>query len=134
VRPGAARRDPARWRYSVRIRRGDTVIVLCGDEKGKTGRVIAVFPDTDRVLIEKVNMIKRHTRARSQAQMQGGIIEKEAPLPISNVALYDPKTKRGTRVRSRVREEKDGNRIIHVKERISARSGEVIEKPTGKGV
>ncbi len=114
------------------ICRGDTVIVISGAEKGRIGRVLAVYPDKRRVIIEKVNMIKRHTKPRSQSQMQGGIIEKEAPLPISKVALYDPKAKRGVRVKYRVRYEKDGDRRIRVKDRLSAKSGEIIEKPAHK--
>ena len=114
------------------IRTGDTVIVISGDEKGKVGRVIAIFPKKRRVLVEKINMIKRHTRPRSQAQMQGGIIEKEATLPLEKVALYDPKAKKGTRVRYRVRYEKDGDRRVKIKDRLSARTGEVIEKPAHK--
>jgi large subunit ribosomal protein L24 len=84
------------------------------------------------VLVEKINMIKRHTRPRSQSQTQGGIIEKEATLHISNVALYDPKAKGGVRVQYRVRYEKDGNRQVRVKDRVSAKTGEVIEKPDHK--
>lgn len=111
------------------IRSGDTVIVISGDEKGKIGRVIAVFPKKKRVLVEHINMIKRHSKPRSQTQMQGGIIEKEAPLPVSKVALYDPKSKKGTRVKYRVRFEKDGARRVKVKDRLSARTGEELEKP-----
>jgi len=116
----------------VDIRAGDTVIVVSGDEKGKIGRVIAIFPKKQRVLVEKINMIKRHTKPRSQTQMHGGIIEKEAPMAVSNVALYDPKSKKATRVRYRIREEQDGNRKIKVKDRLSARTGEVLEKPVHK--
>lgn len=110
------------------ICKGDTVIVISGAEKGKTGRVLAVYPDKRRVIIEKINMIKRHQKPRSQSQMQSGIIEKEAALPLSKVLLYDPKTKRGTRVRFRIRFEKEGGRKIRIKERVSVRSGEVMEK------
>ena len=110
------------------IRKGDTVIVISGTEKGKTGRVLYVFPEKRRVIVEKINMIKRHQKPRSQAQMQSGIIEKEAALPLSKVMLYDPKAKRGTRVRYRIRVEKEGSRAIRIKERVSVRSGEVIEK------
>ena len=117
----------------MNIRRGDTVIVISGDEKGKTGRVLFVLTDSNRVVVEKINMIKRHTRPRSQTQQQGGIIEKEAPLHISNVALYDPKARKATRVRTRVRLEKDGTRTVKIKERISARTGEVIERPGHRG-
>jgi large subunit ribosomal protein L24 len=113
----------------VDIRRGDTVIVISGEEKGKIGKVLFVFPEKQRVIIEKINMIKRHTRPRSQTQMQGGIIEKEAPLQASKVALYDPKARKPTRVRTRIRYEKDGDRQVRIKDRISTRTGEIIEKP-----
>jgi len=116
----------------VDIRQGDTVIVISGDEKGKTGRVIFVDVDKNRVVVEKINMIKRHTRPRSQAQSQGGIIEKEAPIHISNVALYAPKAKGATRVKYRVRYEEDAGRKVKVKDRLSVKSGEVIEKPVPK--
>jgi large subunit ribosomal protein L24 len=116
----------------VDICKGDTIIVISGEEKGKTGRVLFVLPDKRKVIVEKINMIKRHTRPRSQSQMQGGIIEKEAPLPMCKVALYDPKAKKPTRVRFRVHYEKDGNRRVKIKDRISARTGEVIEKPSHK--
>jgi large subunit ribosomal protein L24 len=111
----------------VDIRKGDTVIVISGDERGNIGRVLAVFPKKQRVLVEKINMIKRHTRGRSQTQMQGGIIEKEAPLHVSNVALYDPKQKVATRVKYRIRYETDAGRRVAIKERLSVRTGEVIE-------
>ena len=114
------------------IRSGDTVIVVSGEEKGKVGRVIAVFPKKGRVLVEKVNMIKPPRCDRHQTQMQGGIIEKEAPLPLCKVALYDPKSKSATRVRYRVRYEKDGDRQVKIKDRISARTGEVLERPIHK--
>lgn len=114
------------------IMRGDEVIVISGNEKGKIGRVLYVYPKTQRILVEKINMIKRHTRARSQQQQQGGIIEKEAPIHISNVALYDPKAKRGVRLRSRVHYETDGGRKVKIKDRISAKTGEVLERPAHK--
>lgn len=105
---------------ALKIRKGDTVMVIAGDDKGKTGRVLAVDEAKSRVIVEKVNFVKRHTRARSQNQ-QGGIIEKEAPLHISNVMLYDPKAGRGVRVGVRVT--KDGKR-----ERISRATGDPISK------
>ncbi len=116
----------------MKIVRGDTVIVISGDEKGKIGKVLAVFPETQRVIVEKVNMVKRHTRPVTANQMQGGIIEKEAPIHVSNVALYDSKAKGPTRVRFRIREETVGNETVKIKERISAKTGEVIEKPERK--
>ncbi len=115
------------------IRRGEEVIILSGDEKGKHGRVLAVFLKSRRVLVEKINMIKRHTKPRSQQQAQSGIVEKEAPVHISNVALYDSKSKGPTRVRHRIRFEKDGDREVKIKDRIATRSGEILEKST-KGI
>jgi large subunit ribosomal protein L24 len=105
----------------TRIVKGDTVLVISGEDRGKTGRVLAVFPDKQRVLVEGVNFIKRHTRP-SQQNPQGGIIEREAPIHVSNVMPHDPKAQRGTRVRSRVLS--DGSRV-----RESVTSGEVLEKP-----
>jgi large subunit ribosomal protein L24 len=105
---------------AVKIRKGDTVMVIAGDDKGKTGRVLAVDADKQRVVVEKVNFVKRHTKARRQGS-QGGILEKEAPLHLSNVQLYDPKAGRGTRVGVRVLP--DGRR-----ERVSRASGETLSK------
>jgi large subunit ribosomal protein L24 len=105
----------------VRLRKGDTVIVIAGDDKGKTGRVLAVDTEKQRVIVEKVNFVKRHTKARRQGA-QGGIIEKEAPLHWSNVQLFDPKSGKGTRVGIRVLP--DGRR-----ERVSRASNETLSKP-----
>ena len=104
-----------------RIVKGDTVLVVSGDDRGKTGRVLKVLHEKQRVLVEGVNFIKRHTRP-TQQNPQGGIVEREAPIHLSNVMPYDPKSQRGTRVRSRVLS--DGKRV-----RESATSGEVLEKP-----
>ena len=104
----------------LKIRKGDTVIVVAGDDKGKTGRVLSVDSVKNRVIIEKVNFVKRHTKARGQGQ-QGGILEKEAPVHISNVMLFDPKAGRGVRVGTRTT--KDGKR-----ERISRATGEAVGK------
>jgi len=103
-----------------KIRKGDTVIVIAGDDKGKTGRVLAVDAEKRRVVVEKVNFVKRHTKSRGRAS-QGGILEKEAPVHLSNVQLYDSKAGRGTRVGIRVLP--DGRR-----ERISRASGETLSK------
>jgi large subunit ribosomal protein L24 len=101
------------------------VAVIAGDDKGtldnpRLGRVLSVDEPKQRVVVEKVNMVKRHTKARRQG-VKSGIVEKEAPIHLSNVMLYDPKSKRGTRVRSHTRP--DGDR-----ERISVVSGETIPK------
>lgn len=81
----------------MKIRKNDMVMVIAGNARGKTGKVLKVFSDRDRVIVEGVNIIKRHTRP-SQRNPQGGIIQKEAPIHISNVMLLDPKTNEPTRV------------------------------------
>jgi large subunit ribosomal protein L24 len=105
---------------AIKIRRGDTVMVIAGDDKGKVGRVLAVNAEKQRVVVEKVNFVKRHTKARRQGT-QSGIIEKEAPIHLSNVQLFDAKTGRGARVGTRVLP--DGRR-----ERVSRSSGETLSK------
>lgn len=79
------------------IKKNDTVLVITGKEKGKRGRVLSVYPLKDQLLIEKINMIKKHMKP-SRKYTQGGIIEKEAPLHISNVMLICPKCNKPTRI------------------------------------
>jgi large subunit ribosomal protein L24 len=79
------------------IKKNDTVIVIVGKEKGKSGRVLSVYPSKDQVLIEKINIIKKHMKP-TRKYTQGGIIEKEAPLNISNVMLVCPKCSKPTRI------------------------------------
>ena len=105
---------------ALKIRKGDMVQVIAGDDRGKVGRVLSVDEVKQRVVIEKVNFVKRHTKARRQG-VQSGIIEKEAPIHISNVLLYDARLQRGVRVS--IRTLPDGKR-----ERISKASGEVMTK------
>jgi large subunit ribosomal protein L24 len=105
---------------AIKIRKGDMVQVISGDDRGRVGRVLSVDEVKRRVLVEKVNFVKRHSKARRQ-NVQGGIIEKEAPIHLSNVLLYDQRLSRGTRVGVRVLE--DGTR-----ERVSKASGETISK------
>lgn len=81
----------------MQIRKNDNVMVVAGKEKGKKGRVIAVYPSTNRLLIEKLNMIKRHTRPNQQLR-QGGIVEKESPISASNVRLVCSKCDKPTTV------------------------------------
>lgn len=85
-----------------RIKKGDTVVVIAGEDTGKTGKVLLVEPEKDRLLVEGLNLVKKALR-KSDSSPQGGIVEREAPLHISNVMLYDPEAKRGVRV-SRERE------------------------------
>ena len=80
----------------MRIKKNDTVRVISGNARGREGKVLKVFPENGRIIVEKVNLIKRHTRQTSQAD-QGGIIEKEAPIDISNVMLVCPKCHKLTR-------------------------------------
>lgn len=107
-------------RRATQIRRGDMVQVIAGDDMGKVGKVLGVFPERQRVLVERINMVKRHTKPRRQGQ-QGGIIEKEAPIHVSNVLLFDPRADRGVRVG--VERGADGK-----VERVSKRTGETIGK------
>ena len=91
-----------------KIRKGDEVVVIAGREKGRRGTVIRVLPN-DRVLVENVNMVKRHTRPNPQRGIQGGIVEKEASLHLSNVMLWNPVAKKGDRVG--IRTLADGRRV-----------------------
>jgi large subunit ribosomal protein L24 len=101
---------------AMRIRRDDTVVVTAGKDKGKTGRVIRTEPSRRRVFVEGLNMVKRHQRPRSIKDAQkgeaGGIIEKEAPISVSNVMLLDPQDNKPTRVGIRVA---DGERKRYAK-------------------
>jgi len=103
---------------AAKIRKGDKVIVLCGRDKGRTGEVIEVRPTQDRVLVRGVNMVKRHQR--QTAQQEGGIISKELPVHLSNIAIADPKDGKPTRVGFKFRA--DGKKI-----RIAKRSGAEID-------
>ena len=82
---------------AARIRKDDTVVVIAGKDKGRTGKVVRVLTADDRVVVEGVNMIKRHTKP-DMAHPNGGVVSREAPIHISNVALRDPKTGKATRV------------------------------------
>ena len=102
----------------MRIRKNDMVRVLSGNDKGKEGKILKVFPDSNRVIVEKVNMLKRHTRA-SKDVPQGGIIEKEGPINSSNVMLVCPNTGKPTRIGKALLS--DGSRA-----RVSKQSGEML--------
>ena len=105
---------------ALKIRKGDMVQVIAGDDKGKVGRVLSVDEVKQRVIVEKVNFVKRHTKARKQG-VKSGILEREAPIHISNVLLYDEKAGRGARVGIRLLP--DGTR-----ERVSRATGETLAK------
>jgi large subunit ribosomal protein L24 len=91
-----------------KIRKGDEVVVIAGRDKGRRGAVIKVLED-DRVVVENVNMVKKHQKPNPQRNVQGGIVEKEAPLHISNIALWNPAAKKGDRVG--IRTLSDGRRV-----------------------
>ena len=92
----------------MQIKKNDNVMVVSGKEKGKRGRVIAVYPATNRLLIEKLNMIKRHTRPNQQMR-QGGIVEKESPISASNVKVICTKCDKPTTVSRK--EQGEGSRV-----------------------
>jgi len=95
-----------------RIKKGDDVIVIAGKDKGRRGSVLRVT-DNNRVLIEGINLVKRHTKANPNRGEAGGIIEREAPIHISNIMLYNPATEKGDRVGFRVLE--DGRKVRYFK-------------------
>ncbi|HEY3353312.1 MAG TPA: 50S ribosomal protein L24 [Polyangia bacterium] len=103
----------------MHVRKGDTVVVVTGKEKGKRGKVLRILTKKDRVLVERVNMVKRHTKP-SQKHPQGGIIEKEGSIEISNLQIYCPKCDAPRRTGVKVRE--DGK-----KQRTCRKCGEVFE-------
>lgn len=102
----------------LHVKKDDTVIVITGKDKGKKGRILEAYPRLNRVLVEGVNMVKKHARP-SQQNPQGGILTQEAPIHVSNVMLVDPKSGKPTRIGYKV---EDGKKI-----RIAKRSGEAID-------
>jgi large subunit ribosomal protein L24 len=107
----------------MKIRKNDNVVVISGNDKGKTGKVLKVFPSESKVIIEGINLRKRHTKP-SQKYPQGGIIEKEAPIHASNVMLIDPKTNEPTRLGVQIiLDERTGKKKS---QRVSKSSGEMV--------
>jgi large subunit ribosomal protein L24 len=102
----------------LKVRKDDEVVVITGRDKGKSGKVLRVIPDELRVVVQGVNVVKRHTRA-GQGQ-QGGIVEKEAPIHVSNVAHVDPKDRKPTKVGFKT---VDGRKL-----RFARKSGEMIDR------
>jgi large subunit ribosomal protein L24 len=107
-------------RNKMHVTKGDLVMVISGDDKGKRGKVLKAVPEKRRVVVEGVNIVKRHRKARAQGE-ESGIISKPAPIAASKVMLLDPKSDAPTRVRRRV--DKDGT-----VERIALRSGEPLPR------
>lgn len=106
----------------MRLRKNDKVKVVSGNYKGKEGKILKIFRDKNRVIVEGVNIIKRHTRA-SQKNPQGGITQKEAPVHVSNVMLIDPKAGEPTRLGVKIIEEEGGRKK---RMRYGKKSGEII--------
>ena len=102
-----------------RIRKGDQVVVICGKDKGRQGTVLNVSAN-NLILVEAVNMVKKHAKANPMAGIEGGIIEKEMPLDISNIMLFNPMTNKGDRVGFKVLE--DGRKVRYFKS-----NGEVVD-------
>ena len=103
----------------LHIKKGDTVYVNAGNDKGKTGKVLEVIPAKDRAIVEGVNIVSKSTKPNAQ-HPQGGIIKQEAPIHISNLQLIDPKSGKPTRVAMKVNE--DGKKV-----RVAKKSGEEIK-------
>lgn len=107
----------------MKIRKNDNVIIVAGNDNGKTGKVLKVFPRDNKVIVEGINLRKRHTKP-TQKSPQGGIIEKEAPINVSNVMLLDPKTNEATRIGSQVILDDKTGKKKHA--RVSRKSGEMV--------
>ena len=103
-----------------KIRKGDDVVVSTGKDSGKRGTVLKVLPEVGKVVVENVNLVKKHTKPNPQRGISGGIIEKEMPIDASNVMLYNPQTKKGDRVGFRILE--DGRKV-----RIFKSTSEVVD-------
>ncbi len=104
----------------LHVKTGDTVVVIAGKDKGKQGKIKAAMPDKNRVVVEGVNIVKRHTKP-TQANPKGGIISKEAPIHVSNVMILDPETKKPTRIKKI--QQNDGSYV-----RAAVKSGAILDK------
>ena len=102
----------------LKIKKGDKVVVLSGEDKGKTGEVVKALPKESKVVVQGINLVKRHTKPSQTTP--GGIVTKEAPINVSNVAIVDPKSGKATKVGYK---EVDGKKV-----RVARKSGEVIDK------
>jgi large subunit ribosomal protein L24 len=103
---------------AAKIKKGDNVVVIAGRDKGRNGEVVQVMPTEDRAVVRGVNMVKRHTR--QSGTQEGGIISKEAPIHLSNLAIADPKDGKASRVGFKVLD--DGRKV-----RVAKRSGDLID-------
>ncbi len=122
---------PGSTTHSMRIKKGDLVQVVSGrsqkngGDRGKQGKVIAVYPDTQRVLVEGINRVTKHTKAgaTSRGTRTGGLVHAEAPVHVSNVAVEAPDTKKPTRIKTRVETVERGGRQKTNRVRVAVRSG-----------
>ncbi|MBF0416916.1 MAG: 50S ribosomal protein L24 [Magnetococcales bacterium] len=105
--------------FKTSLKKGDQVVVIAGKDKGKRGRILKIVTDQQTALVERVNMIKRHTRATKDKE--ASIVEKEAPIHISNLMFYDVATGKGSRIGKKILE--DGRKV-----RVSIKSGETIDR------
>ncbi len=101
----------------LKVKAGDSVIVIAGDHKGSQGKILRVYPDDNKAIVEGINLVSKHTKP-SAKNPQGGIIKKEAPIHISNLSLVDPKSKKATRVGMKI----EGDKKI----RFAKKSNQVI--------
>ena len=104
-----------------RLKKNDTVVVIAGKDKGKTGKVLVVIPETDRAIVERVNTVKHFVRPDRSKNVAGGVMEKEAPLHVSNLMVWCEDCGAGSRVRTKVLD--DGSRV-----RACAKCGALLEK------
>jgi len=95
-----------------KIKKGDDVVVKVGKDSGKRGAVLRVLPDVDKLVVENVNIVKKHTKPNPQTKIANGIIEKEMPVDVSNIILYNPHTKKNDRIGFKVLENKRKVRVF----------------------
>ena len=105
----------------VHVKKGDTVVVISGKDKGKEGKVLHVFPQAQRVIVENVNIIKKHTKPNPATNNKGGIIEKEAPIHSSNVMLVCGRCNKPTRIGKKILDD-------NTRARVCKKCGEVLDK------
>ncbi|GAB0058007.1 50S ribosomal protein L24 [Candidatus Magnetaquicoccaceae bacterium FCR-1] len=105
--------------FKTSLKKGDQVVVISGKDKGKRGRILKIVTDQESALVERINMIKRHTRATKDKE--ASIVEKEAPIHISNLMFYDVATGKGSRIGKKILE--DGRKV-----RVAIKSGETIDR------
>jgi large subunit ribosomal protein L24 len=105
----------------MKIKKGDNVIVIAGKDKGKTGKVVRALPEVSQVIVEGVNIRKRHLKAKTNTKQGGGIVELTAPIHVSNVQIVDPKTNKPTRVGITV------DAVKNTRVRVTKKSGTVLK-------